>query len=303
MRLGIVRNSAAALAACITLGCGGGSEGPPTGGDPVPATVDLTVSAAGPMVSFGDTRTLTAVVKDAGGATIPGASVSWTASPSGMVSLLPATGLSTTATATGNGTTTVTATSGSATKTQSLTIGQVFAAITLEPPAATVNVAATRQLTATPRDARGNGMTVGGTTFRSTNDAVATVSTSGLVTGNAAGAASIIAELTSGVFKADTTAITVVTSSFPTTASVSATNSLQFVPPSVEVSRNTSGFARVTWDFGSISHNVTFTTPGSPAGLSDRSNTSASIDFTAPNTYNYHCTIHPTQMTGSVIVH
>lgn len=302
MRLTIVRNSAAALAACVTLGCGGGSDGPPTGGNPVPATIDLTVSVAGPMVSFGDTRTLTAVVKDASGATMPGATVAWTASPGGLVSLIPATGLSTTATATGNGTTTVTATSGSATKTQSLTISQVFAALTLEPATATVSVAATRQLTATPRDARGNAMTVAGTTFRSTNNTVATVNTTGLVTGNAAGDASIIAELTSGVFKADTTLISVVSQTFPTTAAVSATNSLQFVPPSVDVSRNTSGFARVTWDFGSVAHNVTFTTPGSPAGLTDRSNTSASIDFTSANTYNYQCTLHP-GMTGTVIVH
>ena len=255
------------------------------------------------MASFGDTRTITAVVRDAAGAVIPGASVTWTASPVGTVSLIPATGLTTTATATANGSTTVTATSGAATNTQGLTVQQVFASLTLEPATATVNVSATRQLTATPRDARTNPMTLSGTTFRSTNTTVASVSGTGLVTGNATGDASIIAELTSGVFKADTTLISVVTPTFPTTASVQATNSLQFVPPTVELSRNTGGIARVTWEFGSISHNVTFTTPGSPAGLSDRSSTSASVDFTAANTYNYQCTIHPTTMTGSVIVH
>lgn len=301
MRLDIRGSLAAAIAAAITA-CGGGSDGPPTGGDPVPATIDLTVSAAGPMVSFGDTRTITAVVRDAAGAPIPAASVSWSVAPAGRVSLVPATGLTTTATANGNGTVTVTATSGAATNTQALTVQQVFDGLTLEPATATVNITTTRQLTATPRDARGNAMTLAGTTFRSTNDAVASVNTTGLVTANANGDASIIAELTSGVFRADTSIITVVTPSFPTTATVQATNGLQFVPPSVELSRNTSGVARVTWEFGSIAHNVTFTTAGSPAGLSDRSNTAASVDFAAPNTYNYQCTIHPT-MTGTVIVH
>ena len=301
MRLTIHRHLVPAIAAVIAA-CGGGSDGPPTGGGPVPASIDLTVSASGPMVSFGDTRTITALVRDAAGTAIPGASVSWSASPAGRVALAPATGLTTTATASGNGAVTVTATSGAATNTQALTVQQVFASLSLEPATATVNVGTTRQLTATPRDARGNAMTLAGTTFRSTNGTVASVNANGLVTANANGDASIIAELTSGVFKADTTAITVVTPTLPTTATVQATNALAFVPPSVELSRNTSGFARVTWEFGSIAHNVTFTTPGSPAGLSDRSSTSASVDFTAPNTYNYQCTIHPTSMNGTVIV-
>src|SRR5687767_13312906 len=202
MRLIIPRTLVSAAAATLIAGCGGGGgDGPPTGGDPVPASVALTLSAAGPMVSLGDTRTITAVVRDAAGTVIPGASVTWTASPVGTVSLIPASGLTTTATATTNGTTTVTATSGAATGTQGLTVQQVFAGLTLEPATATVNVSATRQLTATPRDARTNATTLGGTTFRSTNTTVATASATALVSGKASGDATITAELTAGVVK------------------------------------------------------------------------------------------------------
>src|SRR3989441_524901 len=61
------------------------------------------------------------------------------------------------------------------------------ASVTVSPPAATVAVGQTVQLTATPKDASGNPLTGRTITWASSNAALATVSATGLVTGVAAG--------------------------------------------------------------------------------------------------------------------
>jgi plastocyanin len=93
------------------LGCGGDGGTDP---NPVPASVTIAVTGGtGNMTAAGQTRTLTATVRDQDNNTMPGAQVAWTVTPAGVVTISPATGASTTATAVATGTATITATAGS----------------------------------------------------------------------------------------------------------------------------------------------------------------------------------------------
>src|SRR5207248_4646611 len=67
------------------------------------------------------------------------------------------------------------------------------ASVTVSPTAAGVTVGATTQLTATPKDANGTALSGRVVTWATSNAAAATVSASGLVTGVAAGSATITA--------------------------------------------------------------------------------------------------------------
>ncbi len=48
----------------------------------------------------------------------------------------------------------------------------------------------------------------------------------------------------------------------------------------------------VSWQFGSVGHNVIFQTAGAPANISVTSNSTVSRTFPTAGTYNYTCTIH-----------
>ena len=80
------------------------------------------------------------------------------------------------------------------------------ASVQVTPSSATIAVNATVQLTATPKDAGGNPLSGRAITWTTNNSGVATVSTSGLVSGKAAGAATITA---TSEGKSGTAAITV----------------------------------------------------------------------------------------------
>jgi plastocyanin len=90
----------------------------------------------------------------------------------------------------------------------------------------------------------------------------------------------------------------------PTAVGVSVT-SFAFTPR--DTALQTGGMVTWTWNSGTTLHNVTYT--GGPAPLptnspSQAGGTTFSTTFTTIGTYTYHCTIHPTQMTGSVrVVH
>src|SRR2546427_2715543 len=71
------------------------------------------------------------------------------------------------------------------------------ASVIVSPPSASVLVAQTVQLTATPRDANGDPLGGRGVSWGSSDGAVATVNGSGLVTGVGAGSASIAATIES----------------------------------------------------------------------------------------------------------
>ncbi len=143
------------------------------------------------------------MVRDAGGQTLAGASVTWSSLDDAVATVSP-TGL---VTAASNGSAQIVATSGAAADTVSITVQQQVTALAVTPDAAALDaIAATTQLTAAATDANGQPVSGAAITWSSLDEAIATVNTSGLVTAVANGVAEIVA--TTGAF-ADTAVVTV----------------------------------------------------------------------------------------------
>jgi uncharacterized protein YjdB len=191
-------------------------------------TANVTVTCAAPVASVevtpasasvdeGKTVQLTATPKDANGTPLPGRVVTWS-SNNATVATVSASGLVTGKVA---GSATITATSEGQSASSAITVTPVpVASVDVTPPSASVDEGKTVQLTATPKDANGTPLSGRAITWGSSNTSVATVSTSGLVTGVTAGSASITAT-TGG--KSGTSAITVVTPPPPGTCQTSST--------------------------------------------------------------------------------
>jgi uncharacterized protein YjdB len=137
----------------------------------------------------------------------PGAEQQFTAAgkmSDGSTSPITATFTATGGTITGSGAYTAGSTSGSyrvvatdqasgKADTASVTIGSAVASVTVSPASASLTAGQTTQLTATVKDASGGTLTGQSVTWASSNTGVATVSSSGLVSGVAAGSATITA--------------------------------------------------------------------------------------------------------------
>jgi len=152
-------------------------------------------------------------------------------------------------------------------------------------------------LAAVGRDQNGQNMSgLGPASYSSGDEAVATVSAAGAVTGVGAGTTPITASLTAdGITQTGSMSVTVQVA--PATASVTAP-AFQFQPVSVDVSAG----GAVTWTMSAVPHNVTFTSAGAPANVPDTQNASAERTFPGSGSFGYRCTIHP-EMTGTVRVH
>ena len=185
-----------ALAACSSEGRVNFSTGP--GGDttlpnnPAPVAT-VTIAPQTPSLGTGASVQLSATMRDASGAVLTNRDVTWN-STSAAVASVSATGMVNALTA---GSTNIRATSEGVTATMPMTVttsssGSV-ASITVSLGAASIGVGAAVQATATLRDAAGNVLTGRTVTWASSNTNVATVSSSGVVTGVAAGTAQITA--------------------------------------------------------------------------------------------------------------
>ena len=180
------------------------TEAPP----PPPVVTTVTVSPPSASIAVGATTTLSASVRDADGNVMSGQTVTWstsnaataTVNSSGVVSGVAA------------GSVTITAASSGKTGTATITVTaappppQVVTTVTVSPPSASIVAGATTTLSATVRDAQGNVMTGQTISWSTSNPAAATVNGNGVVTGVAAGSATITAA-TSG--KSGTSSITV----------------------------------------------------------------------------------------------
>ena len=156
---------------------------------PVPVA-SVTLSPTSLALVVGQSGTVTATCRDAAGAPLTGRTVTWSSSATG-VATVDAVG-SVRGVSSGNAT--VTATCEGRTASASVAVSPVpVASVTVSPATATVSTGATVQLTATMRDASGNVLSGRSVTWTTSSAANATVSSSGLVTGVAAGSATITA--------------------------------------------------------------------------------------------------------------
>ncbi|MDQ3698764.1 MAG: plastocyanin/azurin family copper-binding protein [Gemmatimonadota bacterium] len=130
------------LPAVFALACDGDNGGGPAA---VATSVDIALSGGGAtLTAVGQTRTLTATVRDQNNQVMPSAPVAWTSSNTAIVTVNPASGAATTATAVANGNSTITAASGAADETVDLMVNT-------GPPPQVADVVATTGLTFNPR--------------------------------------------------------------------------------------------------------------------------------------------------------
>jgi uncharacterized protein YjdB len=150
----------------------------------------VTVIPALVSVAVGVAQQLTATTRDASGNVLGGRVVTWSNSDT-AVATVSSSGL---VTGKAIGAATITATSEGKSGGAAITVRDVpVASVDVWPASAAIQAGQTMQLTGTPTDAAGNPLPGRAVSWASTAPAVAIVSSSGLVTGVAAGAATISA--------------------------------------------------------------------------------------------------------------
>jgi uncharacterized protein YjdB len=216
------------------------------------AVGSVTVAPATVSVNEGLTTQLVATVKDANGIVVTDRPVTWTSSNTAKATV-SSTGL---VTGTGGGTATITATSEAKTGTSTVTVVAVpVGTVTLAPSTSNVIIGQTTTLTPTVKDQNGTVVLSRVVTWTSSNNAIATVSSAGVVTGVALGGPVTITATSEG--KSGTASVTVivapvgsVTVSPPTpTIVVAATTTLTALVKDVNGTVVTNRV--VTWSSGS----------------------------------------------------
>jgi uncharacterized protein YjdB len=257
-----------------------------------PAALTTITISGGTSVVAGATLQLSALPKDQYGAAFATA-ITW-ASSALDVATVSSGGVVTGVDA---GTTTITARSGTV-------VGLLTVTVTAAPPVlttitvaggASVNAGSTLQLTASPRDQYGNAIAAS-IVWTSSAPSFATVSSSGLVTGVAAGTATITAA-SGGVAGSVFVTVNAVVS-YPSLATVDATVFATFSPATIDIAR----LGTVNFAFAATTHNVTFGTAGAPANIPNTAGATVARTFNLAGSFTYQCTIHA-GMTGTVIVH
>jgi uncharacterized protein YjdB len=163
-----------------------------TAGSPVPVG-SVVVSPATASVAVGATVQLTATTKDANGNVLTGRGIAWSSNATGVATV----NSSGVVTGVAAGSATITATSEGKSGTAAITVTASapppVATVTVSPASASVAVGSTVQLTATTKDVNGNVLTGRTITWSSSATSIASVNGTGLVTGMAAGSATITA--------------------------------------------------------------------------------------------------------------
>jgi len=167
------------------LGCGD------TAGPVIPATVALELGVA--RLEPGETTRATVTVTDAEGRPITGLSVSYSSS-NANVARVDATGL---VTGVSEGLVTISATASGKSATEPLTVAYTVAAVTLNLPSSTLDVDDTTRAAAVAVSPRGAAVPGRSVSYSTSDAAIASVSTAGLVQAVAPGAATITATIES----------------------------------------------------------------------------------------------------------
>jgi len=175
----------------------------------------------------------------------------------------------------------------------------VFTSLVVAPRDATVPVGGSFQLDATPLDQLGAAMTgLPAPTFTTRDAGIAQVDGAGMVSGVAAGSATVVASLThDGVTHSDSAAVTVLAGSAGRVTVT--TPNRTFSPALVSIAPGDT----VTWLFSEAVHNVTFTGSLPPGGNIGDTSPGNAVDrvFPTAGTFDYDCTRHA-GMTGRVVV-
>ena len=257
---------------------------------PLPVA-SVTVSPSSATIVVGGTVLLVATLQDANGSALTGRSISWTSSNPG-VATVSSSGL-VSAASTGSATITATSEGQSASAPVSVTSVPV-ASVSVSPTTASVQAGQTVQLSATPKDANGNALTGRAVTWATGNGAVATVSSAGLVSGVAAGTATITAtsEGHSGTATVTVTLVPVASVTVtPSPASVQVSGTIQLTATLKDANGNVLSGRTIAWrsdNAGMASVNGTGLVTGVAAG-------SATITATSEG----HSAPVPVTVTGS----
>lgn len=190
MRLSRFAFGAVFLTMVVALaGCGDDDGGPTSPAEQV-ASVTVTPSTA-TVEALDATQQFDAEAQDADGNVVSDVDISWSSSDDGVATVDDA-GL---ATAVGNGSATITATAGGESGTADLTVDQAVSTVEVTPGTETLTgVGATQTFAAEALDANGNPLaTQPSFSWSSTDDAVATVNSSGLAVAQARGSVQISA--------------------------------------------------------------------------------------------------------------
>jgi uncharacterized protein YjdB len=175
--------------ACLVTAaaCGGGGGG----GDitpPTPTVTQVTLSPGSATIIAGQTTSITAQPKDAAGNAVNGLVIGWSVNDPNIATVSNGT-----VTAVRPGQATITATAGNVSNTAAITVIPAVANVTVTSPTSTLLVGQTTTLTPALTDAGGVTITGRTITWTSSNDAIASVSSLGVVTAKALGAVTITA--------------------------------------------------------------------------------------------------------------
>ena len=160
---------------------------------PVPVG-SITISPSSTNTTAGQTVQLVATVRDANGNVVTSSTVTWSSSDV-QVAAPNSTGSTTADVPTSKaGTATITASIGNVSGTATITVNPgAVATVTVTAPASNLKVGNTMQLTATAKDSKGNTVPIQSFIWSSSNNTIATVSTSGVMTGKKSGNVTITA--------------------------------------------------------------------------------------------------------------
>ena len=168
----------------------GGKSGSATLSVTAGAVNNVTITPGSASIVAGGTQQLSAVAKDASGNVISGQTIAWSTSDATIVSV------SSSGVVTGAhvGQATITAAVGGKSDAATVAVSPgAVNTITVSPPSGSVQAGNTMQLAAQASDVAGNSVTGVSFTWTSSSTSIATTSSSGLVTGVAAGSANVTA--------------------------------------------------------------------------------------------------------------
>jgi hypothetical protein len=190
------------LCLALVVACGDGTE-PEAPSPPLSSVASVSVTAPATTIRIGEVLALRAAALDGEGQPVDGVSFTWSANPSGLVTV----GADGTVVGVSEGAVTVTAMGGGKTGSLTVTVGPVqVASVVVSPDAATVLVDATRALTATVRSSQGVPLANRPVTWATLDPSQASVTSNGVVQGLSPGSARIVA---ASEGQADTALVTV----------------------------------------------------------------------------------------------